>query len=187
MPISTQNQTSIDHTVKENNIRELQERLRVLSYSDSSLPRPAVTGIRDDVTDAALRAFQRSIGQEESGTADQAAWQALDAAYRQSIRHWSPCTPLYPIGGDAFFAMPMPKMFVLLLQVLLGTLSSLSDEIPQIPLSGVIDEGTAQALSAVQSLSGLPPTGRLDALTWDAIAALYNLEAQKFISSPPIR
>ena len=44
-----------------------------------------------------------------------------------------------------------------------------------------------QALSAVQSLSGLPPTGILDAPTWDALAALYNLWAVKFLSSPPIK
>ena len=181
------NPTAIDHTVKEHNVGELQQKLRALSYADDTLPRPAVTGIRDDVTDQALHAFQRSIGAGESDSVDYATWQALDAAYRQCVRRWSPYTPLYPVGGDAFFSMPMPHTFVLLLQVLLLTLSRASDEIPPVSLTGVMDENTAQSVAAVQSLSGLPPTGQLDAVTWDTIAALYNLQAKKFIASPPIR
>ena len=50
--------SSIDQTQKENNIRELQHKLRGLSYADSTLPRPAVTGIFDETTDDAVRAFQ---------------------------------------------------------------------------------------------------------------------------------
>ncbi len=179
--------TSIDHTQKENNIRELQEKLRGLSYYDDTLPRPAVTGIRDNVTDTALRTFQKNAGLAQTGDADLATWQALDAAHLRNVYRWSPHTPLYPVGGDAFFAIPQPQTFLYLLQVLLMTLSRTTDAIPPVTLSGAYDEQTAQALAAVQSLSGLPPTGRLDAPTWDAIAALYNLEVIKFLSSPPIK
>lgn len=179
--------TAIYHTQKENNIRELQQKLRGLSYTDDTLPRPAVTGIRDRTTDDALRAFQRQTGLEETGDADLATWQALDTAHRRNVRRWSPYTPLYPVGGDAFFAMPKPQTFFYLLQVLLITLAGTTDAIPLVTLSGIMDTQTAQALSAVQSLSGLPPTGVLDAPTWDALAALYNLWAVKFLSSPPIK
>ncbi len=179
--------TPIDHTQKEHNIRELQEKLRALSYSDSSLPRPAVTGIRDSMTDDALRKFQQKTGLSENGIADLATWRALDTAYLQLLHRYTPSSPLYPVRGDAFFSMPHPPAFVLLLQILLMTLSQATDAVPPVSLTGAYDDRTAQAISAVQSLAGIPPTGRLDAPTWDTITALYNLEAAKFISSPPIR
>lgn len=39
--------------------------------------------------------------------------------------------------------------------------------------SGVFDKRTAAAVSAFQSIYGLPITGRVDGKTWDAIAAVY--------------
>lgn len=180
-------QTAIDHTQKENNIAELQRSLRGLSYIDSTLPRPAVTGVRDDVTDDALRAFQKNMGLEESGNADAATWQALDRAHRQNVRRYTSVSPLYPVGGDAFFSLPYPKPFLLLLQVLLMTLSQTAEVIAAPALTGIYDEQTAQAVSAVQSLAGLSPTGVLDAAAWDVIASLYNLDAKKYLASPPIK
>ena len=82
---------------------------------------------------------------------------------------------------------PHPKTFILLLQVILMTLSEGTELIPNSALTGVYDEPTARAVSAIQTLSALPPTGRLDAATWDVIAALYNLEAAKYLASPPIK
>ena len=180
-------QTAIDHTQKENNIAELQRNLRGLSFADSTLPRPAVTGVRDDVTDNALRAFQKTMGLDESGNADAATWQALDRAHRQNVRRYSPGAALYPVAGDAFFSMPRPVHFIQLLQLLLDTLSGLTEVIPPTAMTGQHDEQTARALSALQSLSGLPPTGMLDAATWDTLTALYNLEAKKYLASPPIK
>jgi len=181
------NPTSVNHTVKEHNIRELQEKLRGLSYSDDTLPRPPVTGVRDEITDRALLAFQRQTGLEESGIADLATWNALDDAHSKAAMQYTPLTPLYPVPGNAFFALPLPDSFVYLLQVLLSSLSAQSEAIPPTAVNGKYDEPTARAVSAVQSLSGLPPTGRMDAPTWTALAALYNLETIKFISSPPIQ
>ncbi len=178
---------SIDHTQKENNIAELQRNLRGLSYADSTMPRPAVTGVRDDVTDDALRAFQKNTGLEQTANADLATWQALDLAHRNAARRYSPASALYPVPGDAFFSMPRPIHFTQLLQLILNTLSSLTEVIPPTAMTGQNDEQTARALSALQSLSGLPPTGVLDAATWDALTALYNLEAKKYLASPPIK
>ena len=178
---------SVDHTQKENNIRELQKKLRALSYTDDTIPRPAVTGIRDDVTDAALLAFQNAVGLEPSGQADRATWQALDDAHRQNLRRYSPSAPLYPVSGDAFFEMPYPPSFLLLLQVLLQTLSETTEALPPVPLTGIYDRRTAEAISALQSLAGLVPNGRLDAAAWDTLAALYNLETAKYLASPPIK
>ena len=184
LPIDT---ASIDHTQKENNISELQSMLRGISYSDSTLPRPAVTGIHDDVTDQAIRAFQKHAGLDVTGNADPATWQALRSAHGKAAHRYAPAAPLYPVPGEMFFTMPLPKHFIMLLQLLLNTLSEQTGILPPTPMTGRLDTATAQALSAMQSLAGLVPTGRPDAAAWDAVAALYNLEARKFFASPPIK
>ena len=178
---------SVDHTHKENNVRELQEKLRGLSFVDPSLPRPAVTGNRDAVTDAALLAFQKSIGLAPTANADLATWQALDRAHAENLRRYAPYTPLYPVSGDAFFSIPYPPSCLLHLQVMLHTLSETIEVIPPVTLTGNYDRQTAEVIAAVQSLAGLSPTGRLDAATWDTLAALYNLESVKYLASPPIK
>ena len=183
----TTNPSSIDQTQKENNIRELQEKLRGLSFGNPSLPRPAVTGNRDAVTDAALLAFQKSIGLAPTGKADLTTWRALDLAHAKQQRRYAPYTPLYPVSGDAFFSMPYPPSCLLLFQVMLHTLSETIEVIPPVTLTGNYDRQTAEAIAAVQSLAGLSPTGRLDAATWDTLAALYNLESAKYLASPPIK
>ena len=179
--------TAIDHTQKEHNIRELQTMLRGLSYPDPTYPRPAVTGITDSVTEDAVRSFQRRMGFEETGQTDLRTWDALVRAYTDAVLRHTPADPLFPVPGEAFFLQPQPRSFVLLLQVLLGTLSDAVDVIPPLPLSGVYDGPTARAIAAVQSLAGIPPTGRMDGTTWNTLAALYNLEVRKFFSSPPIK
>lgn len=177
----------IDHTKTEHNIRELQTMLRGLSYADPTLPRPAVTGVSDGLTEAAVRAFQQSTGLEETGRADLETWTALVGTHEKAVRRYLPAAPLYPAVGDIFFEMPPPKQFILLLQVLLTTLSAVTEVIPAVLVNGVYGESTARAVAAVQSLTDIPADGLLNGATWDALAALYNLEAKKLSSSPPIK
>ena len=179
--------TAIDHTQKENNIRELQTMLRGLSYLDPTYPRPAVTGVSDATTDSATRTFQRRMGFEETGKADLQTWNALVRSHADAVLRHAPADPLFPVPGEAFFRQPQPRSFVLLLQVILGALSDAITVIPRVPLSGIYDDSTARAIAAVQSLAGIPPTGRPDGTTWNVIASLYNLEVLKTFSSPPIK
>lgn len=59
------------------------------------------------------------------------------------------------------------------LQRYLLQLSHFDDRIPPVPIDGVFDTATADALRAFQAVAGLPVTGRADPQTWDALYLAY--------------
>ena len=59
------------------------------------------------------------------------------------------------------------------LQRYLLQLSYFDDRIPPVPIDGIFDTATEEALRAFQSVAGLPVTGRGDATTWDALYLAY--------------
>ena len=60
------------------------------------------------------------------------------------------------------------------LQNYLYAISMFDKRIPQVLPSGVYNEETKQAVTAFQSVYGLPATGETDAETWDKIALVYR-------------
>ena len=48
----------------------------------------------------------------------------------------------------------------------------LATAVSSTPINGSFDSSTQQALSSFQSSKGLPPTGRTDPATWQAVLAL---------------
>lgn len=59
------------------------------------------------------------------------------------------------------------------LQRYLRQLSFFDDNLPEIPIDGVFDTETRQAVEMFQKKRGLPVTGEADRVTWDAIFAEY--------------
>ena len=49
--------------------------------------------------------------------------------------------------------------------------------IPEPPLSGTLDSGTAESISSFQRLNGLPITGNLDKITWKNLVLQFQLNA----------
>jgi hypothetical protein len=49
--------------------------------------------------------------------------------------------------------------------------------IPEPPLSGILDSGTSESISAFQRLSGLGITGELDKVTWKHLVLQFQLSA----------
>jgi peptidoglycan hydrolase-like protein with peptidoglycan-binding domain len=63
---------------------------------------------------------------------------------------------------------------VLLLQQYLNAIGEVYPEIPGINPTGYFGPRTQEAVIAFQELSGITPTGVVAAVTWTAIAALYD-------------
>jgi len=59
------------------------------------------------------------------------------------------------------------------LQRYLLQLSFFDPRIPPVPIDGVFDTATQEALTAFQQVAGLPVTGRGDRATWDALYLAY--------------
>ena len=64
---------------------------------------------------------------------------------------------------------------VYLAQVILAVLSENYHCVDAPPVTGVLDGPTQDALAAIQQLSGLPITGRLDRHTWKHLALQFPM------------
>ena len=74
---------------------------------------------------------------------------------------------------------PFETQAITNLQRYLRQLAYFDDRIPPVPIDGVFDSATREALTAFQRVAGLPATGVGDRATWDALylAYLESLEA----------
>ncbi|MBO5649330.1 MAG: peptidoglycan-binding protein [Clostridia bacterium] len=188
-------QTSVDHTDRANNIRELQRYLRGLSYHDARIPSIPITGIRGEETNAALRAFlQREGFLEKTSIPDTEPirmtpqyWNALRDAHAKEAERYAPAAPLFPITPAALETRIYPPGFYTLLQLMLSVLARPLGQFPAPTLSGTADAATTSAIAAVQALAGQTPTGIPDLAFWREVSALYNLEMHKFSASPPMK
>ena len=158
--------------------RNLQRYLRQLSFSDARIPAPPVDGIFEEDTRRALTAFQQTQGLPETGVGDPETFEALFLAYRSSLAENAPpreiaVFPRSPKGytlssGNHGFA-------VVVLQFILRELERLYPELSAVEVNGVYDPTTESAVRLFQSRNALPESGRVDLLTWNALADRHNL------------
>lgn len=170
------------------NIRELQSMLMGLSHMIPTLPSVAVSGIWNEQTENAVRAFQEYEDMPVTGTVDLATWVAIVTAYEGRSEPFSPGAPLFPLFNPQLASHPetIPH-FVEMLQVLLRTLDGIPGFYPVPAVTGVYDDLTAAAVTSVQMLSGLKCTGTCDLAVWNAAVGMYNQEMRKLQSSPPVK
>ncbi len=164
--------------------RNIQKYLRQLSYSNESISSPPIDGIFDAATENALREFQRYYGIRESGIADRITWNLLYSEYLKSLTEYSPpealsVFPRTPVGyevikDDEFF-------LVSIIQFLLNEISIIYDSMPQLTVSGIYDDATANNVKIFQEKNRLFPSGNVDKATWDKLVAAYNNYASDYV------
>lgn len=165
------------HPNEKDAIRNLQRYLRQLSYTDKSIPPPPIDGIFGSRTAQALRAFQLSVGLPPTGVADRTTWNALYAAYRESLRHNGNPVALaqFPRLSYGYTLREGDKNFLVsMIQYALSELSLIYDGMDDVKVTGEYDAPTAAAVKEFQEKHGIPATGCVDRETWDAIADTYN-------------
>ena len=80
---------------------------------------------------------------------------------------------------------PFERSAIQNLQRYLRQLSFFDPDIPPLPVSGVWDPNTKEALIAFQKKNGLPPTGVADQKTWNLLYEQYLASVEE--KSPPAR
>ena len=70
------------------------------------------------------------------------------------------------------------------LQHMLNHLARTIEGLPRLAETGIFDEATLEAVMIFQRDFGLPVTGIVDQLTWDAITGAYYLNLSQFGKSP---
>ncbi|MBQ9859880.1 MAG: peptidoglycan-binding protein [Clostridia bacterium] len=157
-------------------VRQLQTYLRAVQRDRTGSSLVPVDGIFGSRTAAALREFQQEEGLPVTGVADRTTWDALYRAYLEVLTKNASPTPIQGYQNPTVaLAVGDQGDGVAFLQIMLRRLATRYPALPaESVISGVYSPATARAVSALQTLSGLPPTGQVDKATWNEITALYN-------------
>lgn len=156
-------------------VRQFQYYLNVLGENLAIIPPVAIDGVFGAATEEAVRAFQSAYGLPDTGVVDEATWVDMYNVYRGILNSSAQYVNGVPValfpGYLLLFGMQGDE--IRLLQEYLSTLSEVYTEIPPVETNGIFGSATRSAVQAAQALFGLPVTGIVDALTWDAITDAY--------------
>ena len=156
-------------------VRELQSYLRTIQRYRSGSTLVPLDGLYGSRTAAAVREFQQEEGLPVTGVVDRATWDALYAAYREILTVQAPPEPIQSYQYPESALVPGDQGDgVAFLQIMLRRLAGRYPGIPaETVITGVYSPATAEAVAALQGVSGLPQTGNTDKATWEAITRLY--------------
>ncbi len=158
-------------------VRSLQTYLRELSYSDKRIPPVPIDGIYASQTRLAVEAFQAIHQLPISGTVNPPTWELLYAEYLRALEQHRRPAGIFPFPHEPnpYTIIPGEESdLVAILHLMLGTISQNYDILQEIPDGKKYVSATERAVRAFQRAHSLPATGRVDVLTWNALAEAYN-------------
>lgn len=157
-------------------VRVIQYFLSFLGYFNNELSPIAVDGIFGKNTENAVKEFQQWAGLPVTGIVDPRTWNTIINEYNATIQS-------LPYEFQSYSAFLYPGYVlsegatgkaVEQLQTYLKTISQNINSVPSVVVDGVFGPRTREAVEAVQRLYGLPQTGTVGVLVWNAIVELYN-------------
>ncbi len=150
--------------------------LQVISAFTNTLPKAPLDGVYGESTAEAVRAFQQEWGLPVTGEVDLVTWEKLYDVYIADLS-------TLPESIFSNTARPFPGITLRLgsraedvryMQEYINTVADVYPEVPHIPVTGIFDEDTQNAIFALQNRFGLPVTGVVDVATWELLARLYD-------------
>ena len=157
-------------------VYDAQYYIRWISLFDPAVPSVEFDGVFGESTEAAVRAFQQEYDLPVTGVIDAATWDEAFAVYAGYIR--TAGEELLGAGARPFpgevLKFGSQGEYVTILQQYINTASTLYDSIPQIPVTGIFDEATRDAVYAAQALFGYPINGLVGPVLWDTLGIIYS-------------
>ena len=159
-----------------NAVLNLQYFIAYVSQFYETIPAVAIDGSFGESTRSAVEAVQRTFGLPVDGVVGERTWNEL---YRAYVGIVNTIPPEYVEGsavpyGGVPLCIGAESDQVLLLQQYLNAISDVYPEIPKINPTGYFGTRTQEAVITFQRLAGINPTGVVSAITWSAIAELFN-------------
>lgn len=161
---------------EEARVTGLQEMLRLvgLSMGNDALIVP-VTGVFDDATQKALEVFQKISGLPQTGSYDFQTWNRLFSEYEKGKNKISRPKSISPFPNNSSYEVNEGENseLVFIIQLMLNALR-MNYNIPYVPLSGILDAASCEAVKQFQKINSLPQTGCVNKETWDRMTDEYN-------------
>lgn len=155
--------------------RELQLYLRTISFSDPRIPTVGIDGMYQSATSNAVSAFQEIYHLPVTGKTDRMTWDAIVEVYKAALKHQLAPQPIFPFRTSQELVHPGDRGDeVLMLQLVLRALYKPYGNLTLIPLTGIFDEATQNALKQIQAFALLEQTGQLTPETWTILTRLYD-------------
>ncbi len=158
-------------------VSALQYFLEAISLFNPEVTSPGgVSDVFDEATRNAVISFQALYGLPADGIVDDATWNYIYDEYLGIIRTLTPAQI-----GEA--PIPFPGIFLTLgyegeeariLQELINIAAPLYDTLPEVPVTGIYDEATRDAIYALESAFGLPVDGIAGPLEWGILADIES-------------
>jgi len=141
-----------------------------------TIPVIAVDNVFGEETRDAVYSFQNQFGLTVDGIVGRETWYALQDEYNKILlslpdEYLTYSALLYP---GYFITTGANGKVVDQIQTMLKTIAEYEPSIPSVTVDGVYGKETMTAVKAVQRLSGLPETGYVGPLAWNAIVNLFN-------------
>lgn len=163
---------------KASDVREAQRYLRTISKYNPNIPMTVADGTYGDDTRDAVAAFQRERGLPETGELDPKTWDELYKLYKEAALFFSELESISPRAvGETPLTIGSAGYPVYIIQVMLNTISQFYDNLKGASINGIYDNETADEIRRIQTIAGLPETGKLNRATWNALARIYNYHA----------
>ena len=155
------------------NVRNLQYFLAVVGEFYDTVPQIEITGVYDNATETAVRAFQQTVGLPQDGIVGINTWQELYRVYRGIVATTNSLEGGVAVYPGFVLRQGSQGEAVITLQEYLVYIASVYPEVPVIPITGVYGNQTAMAVEAFQQLFNLEVNGIVGPATWNSIASLY--------------
>ena len=169
-------------------VRTIQRQLNRIAVNYPAIPLSPTSGIFDQATENAVRAFQGIFNLAVDGIVGKATWYRIKQV-------WAGVKQLSDLASEGLSISEAQRAFpevlrygdsgggVQVVQYYLAFLGFFLPQLPPIEVTGVFDEATRDAVYTFQSYAGLPVDGVVGRDTWYALQDNYaqvvnNLPAQ---------
>ena len=159
-----------------NPVSSLQFMLRQLSGTYAFLPELAVDGVFGERTLEAVMLFQREEGLPVTGTVDQATWKAIRNCWLEQQGRTGYARParIFPSEGIQVLEGET-KEYMIVPQTMFNILAKQFEGLSPCSADGCNGPASASDIRWLQKAAGLPCSGAMNTLTWDALSHLYEI------------
>ncbi len=158
----------------EDEIRQIQQLLREISFFDENIERVVPDGIYGDQTKRSVESFQRANNLYVTGEVDNDTWDKIFEVYEETQRNNKRNVLVSVINEEQIpFTVGDRDASLYVVQAMILALSDEFDNIDAVTVNGIYDEETQKAVEVIQIISGLNPNAQIDREFINALSELY--------------